>query len=234
MNPMIFQNLPLTPDPSPPQIQKPYVPMLNTNPMTMSDVSRPAQSPAIVSASSGHLPFVLVYDSELLAEQLTLVEKAALSEVDWSDLVNMRWDSSSTSMLNWVDFLSSGDHKGIDLVITRFNIVVKWVLSEIVLTQNIRERAQTIMKFIHVAAHARRLHNYATMLQITIALTSTDCTRLKKTWELVSPPERSLLMNMEILSQPLRNFHDLRVEMETADLTEGCIPFVGKLCTTCD
>jgi len=64
-------------------------------------------------------------------------------------------------------------------------------------------------------------------LQLTIALTSVDCTRLKKTWELVPQPERSLLKNMEALIQPLRNFHELRVEMETADLTEGCIPFVG-------
>jgi hypothetical protein len=139
----------------------------------------------------------------------------------------MQWDNSVTTILNWVEFLSAADHKGIDLVITRFNIMVKWTLSEIVLTHNIHERAQTIMKYIHVAAHSRRLHNYATMLQITIALTSSDCSRLKKTWELVHPPERSLLKNMEALIQPLRNFHDLRVEMETADLTEGCIPFVG-------
>jgi hypothetical protein len=228
VNLMMFQKPPLTPDPSPTQYQKPFYKMINQT-ESAKEAEDAANSAARVSASSGHIPWILPFDSELLAEQMTLVEKAALSEVDWSDLVNMRWDNSATTMLNWVDFLSAGDHKGIDLVITRFNIMVKWALSEIVLTQNIYERAQTIMKYIHVAAHARRLRNYATMLQITIALTSSDCSRLKQTWELVHPPERSLLKNMEALIQPLRNFHDLRVEMETADLTEGCIPFVGML-----
>jgi hypothetical protein len=226
VNLMMFQKPPLTPDPSPTQIQRPFSKIID-HPTVAKEVRDSGNSPPIASANPGHLPWILAYDSELVAEQMTLVEKAALSEVDWSDLVNMGWDNSVATILNWVEFLSAADHKGIDLVITRFNIMVKWTLSEIVLTHNIHERAQTIMKFIHVAAHSRRLHNYATMLQITIALTSSDCSRLKKTWELVHPPERSLLKNMEALIQPLRNFHDLRVEMETADLTEGCIPFVG-------
>jgi RasGEF domain/RasGEF N-terminal motif len=226
VNLMMFQKPPLTPDPSPTQVQRPFS-KITDHPTVVKETRDPGNSPPVASANPGHLPWILAYDSELVAEQMTLVEKAALSEVDWSDLVNMRWDNSVTTILNWVDFLSAADHKGIDLVITRFNVMVKWTLSEIVLTHNIYERAQTIMKYIHVAAHSRRLHNYATMLQITIALTSSDCSRLKKTWELVHPPERSLLKNMEALIQPLRNFHDLRVEMETADLTEGCIPFVG-------
>jgi hypothetical protein len=223
---MMFQKPPLTPDPSPTQIQLPFSKMINqSTPAKEALASTP--SPAKASARSGHIPWILAYDSELMAEQMTLVEKAALSEIDWSDLVNMRWDNSATTIPNWVDFLAAGDRRGIDLVIARFNLMVKWVLSEVVLTQNIHERAQTIMKCIHLAAHARRLHNYATMLQITMALTSKDCSRLKKTWNLVPPPEISLLKNMEALMQPLRNFHDLRIEMETADLAEGCIPFVG-------
>jgi hypothetical protein len=223
---MMFQKPPLTPDPSPTQIQRPFSKAID-HPTAAKEARDSGNAPPVASANPGHLPWILAYDSELVAEQMTLVEKAALSEIDWSDLVNMRWDNPVATALNWVEFLSAADHKGIDLVITRFNIMVKWTLSEIVLTHNIHERAQTIMKYIHVAAHSRRLHNYATMLQITIALTSSDCSRLKKTWELVHPPERSLLKNMEALIQPLRNFHDLRVEMETADLTEGCIPFVG-------
>lgn len=174
-----------------------------------------------------HVPFVLACDSRLLAQQLTLVEKAALDEVDWKDLVEMRWNNTSSSALNWVQFLTEQERKGIDLVVGRFNLMVKWVLSEIVLTRDIQERAQTITKFIHVAAHARRICNYSTMLQIAIALSSVDCTRLRKTWELVSPADKQLLKGMESLIQPVRNFHELRVEMETANLQDGCIPFVG-------
>jgi len=65
------------------------------------------------------------------------------------------------------------------------------------------------------------------MLQLTIALTSIDCSRLSKTWDIVSAPDKSLLKHMEALVQPIRNFHDLRLEMESADLSDGCIPFIG-------
>ncbi|EHY54272.1 Guanine nucleotide exchange factor lte1 [Exophiala dermatitidis] len=189
--------------------------------------SPPLQPLARLPAGPAHVPFVLACDSQVLAQQMTLVEKSALCEVEWSDLVEMRWNNKAADVLDWVECLARGDITGIDLVITRFNLVVKWALSEIVLTQDIHERARVITKFIHVAAHARRLHNYATMLQLTIALTSTDCTRLTQTWDMVADPDKSLLKHMEALVQPVRNFHDLRLEMESADLSDGCIPFIG-------
>ncbi|KAK5447879.1 Guanine nucleotide exchange factor lte1 [Exophiala xenobiotica] len=207
---------------------------MHTNNVQPSVNRQPPLAPASSSqaiprlpAGPAHLPFVLACDSQVLAQQMTLVEKSALCEVEWSDLVEMRWDNKAAEVLDWVECLAKGTIRGIDLVITRFNLVVKWALSEIVLTQNLHERARVITKYIHVAAHARRLHNYATMLQLTIALTSTDCTRLSKTWDMVSGPDRSLLKHMEALVQPIRNFHDLRLEMESADLNDGCVPFIG-------
>lgn len=226
VDPTIFQQKPLTPQPSPKQGITPptsQVPLAHILPRRLSG----AVASATVTTSAGHIPFVLACASELLAQQLTLVEKAALSEVDWSDLVDMRWDSKSPNILNWVEYLAVKHSRGIDLVITRFHIVVKWVLSEIVMTQNLHERVQAITKYIHIASHARQIHNYATMLQITIALTSIDCTRLKSTWELISEADKALLKEMETVIQPIRNFHDLRIEMETANLQDGCIPFVG-------
>jgi hypothetical protein len=209
------------------QIPETIKPSATRQPAKQQD-SFSTQPLARLPAGPAHMPFILACDSQMLAQQMTLVEKSALCEVEWSDLVEMRWDSKNADVVDWVECLSSGNIRGIDLVSTRFNLVVKWALSEIVLTQDIRERARVITKYIHVAAHARRLHNYATMLQLTLALTSTDCTRLSKTWALVSSPDKSLLKHMETLAQPLRNFHDLRTEMESADLSDGCVPFLGK------
>jgi RasGEF domain/RasGEF N-terminal motif len=219
--------MPLTPDTSPLQEH-----MTHDNDSFLDEMTTPRrkeqkQESVRLSSSPGHIPFILACDSIVLAQQFTLVEQAALTEVDWSDLVEMRWDNKSANIHDWVEYICKQDNKGVDLVITRFNLVVKWTLSEIVMTQDINERARVLAKFIHIAAHCRRLHNYATMLQITIALTSIDCARLTKTWQLVSSPDHSLLKNMEALIQPVRNFHDLRNEMESSDLTEGCIPFIG-------
>ncbi|KAF7118932.1 hypothetical protein CNMCM5793_008570 [Aspergillus hiratsukae] len=233
MDPVLFPAEPLTPDPSPrnKNAERNNLRALNTQQVSGDVLSRSEMDRQRHNVSKypdpDHVPFILSCESQILAQQLTLVEMAALSEVDWRDLVDMNWSSGSPSTRNWVQFLTEEERRGIDLVVGRFNLMVRWVVSEIVLVRAVEERANTIIKFIHTAAHARRICNYATMLQIAIALSSTDCSRLQKTWALVPPSERRLLKDMELLIQPVRNFHDLRVEMETANLQEGCIPFVG-------
>ncbi|KAF2787081.1 ras GEF [Melanomma pulvis-pyrius CBS 109.77] len=174
-----------------------------------------------------HLPFVLAYDSETLAQQFTIVEKDALDEIDWKELIELRWKQSSPQIRDWVQYLRTQEARGVDVVIARFNLVVKWAVSECILTESIEERARCIVKYIHIAAYARRLRNYATMYQITIALLSNDISRLKNTWALVPAAELQTMRDLEALVQPLRNFHNLRVEMETATTEEGCIPFIG-------
>jgi hypothetical protein len=180
------------------------------------------------TAAPAHLPFILGYDSEMLAQQFTIVEKDALDEIDWRELIELRWKQSSPQIRDWVQYLRTQEARGVDVVIARFNLVVKWAVSECLLTENTEERARCIIKYIHIATHARRLRNYATMYQITVALLSNDIARLKKTWALIPAAEIQTMKDLEALVQPLRNFHNLRVEMETATVEEGCIPFIGK------
>ncbi|RAL09554.1 mitotic regulator LTE1 [Aspergillus homomorphus CBS 101889] len=232
LNPVLFPTQPLTPDPSPRNMAEQVdgrtldVQHVSSDVLSRSEKNHQLLRP-LNDTEPDHVPFVLSCESHVLAQQLTLVEMAALSEVDWKDLIDMRWSSGSPSALNWIQFLKDGERRGIDLVVGRFNLMVKWVLSEIVLTLDIHERARTIAKFIHTAVHARRMCNYATMLQIAIALSSSDCSRLQGTWALVPAGDKHMLKDMESLIQPIRNFHDLRLEMETANAQDGCIPFVG-------
>jgi hypothetical protein len=230
---VLFQDEPLTPDTSPRRrdvetagTRPRDLPNFSSNVLANSENQRQIPNP-INTSGCDHVPFVLACESQVLAQQLTLVEMAALSEVDWRDLVEMKWSNVSPCIVSWAKFLTAEERKGIDLVVGRFNLMVKWAVSEIVLTRDIHERARTIIKYIHTAAHARRLCNYATMLQIAIALSSSDCSRLERTWELVPLEDKRLFRDMECLIQPVRNFNDLRVEMETANLQEGCIPFIG-------
>lgn len=182
----------------------------------------------VASNDPPHLPFILAYDSETLAQQFTIIEKDALDEIDWRELIELRWKQSSPQISDWVHYLRTEEAKGVDVVIARFNLVVKWAVSEIVLTESIEERARCIVKYIHIATYTRRLRNYATMYQITIALMSADISRMRKTWSLVPPAELQTMRELEALVQPLKNFHNLRMEMETASVEEGCIPFIGK------
>jgi hypothetical protein len=99
------------------------------------------------------------------------------------------------------------------------------------------ERAQCITKFVHIATHSHRsLRNFATAAQITIALLSSDLSRLSTTWSKVAQAEKDALESLESLVSPVRNFAVLRAEMESAaaELSDdevttgkGVIPFLG-------
>jgi hypothetical protein len=192
-----------------------------------SPIEAPGQQERATSPAS-HMPFVLAYDSEVLAQQFTIIERDALDEIDWKELIELRWKQSSPQIRDWVHYLRTEEARGVDVVIARFNLVVKWVVSECVLTEDIHERARCIVKYIHIATHARRLRNYATMYQIAIALISNDVSRMRKTWALVPAAELHVMKELEAIVQPLKNFHNLRLEMETATVDDGCIPFIGK------
>lgn len=211
---------PPTPDPSPVSL-----PVQPTGPKTAASQAFSISTQNL--SAHRHVPFVMSFDSGVIAQQFTIIERDALNEINWQDLIDMRWHHTSPSTLNWVDYLRTQDPTGIELVTARFNLVVKWVLSEIVLTQSVEERAWAIVKYIHIARHCRKTHNFATMFQLTIALTSVDISRLTKTWELVPIVDKKTLKELETLVTPIKNFHNLRQEMETTNSEEGCIPVIA-------
>ena len=220
------QRKPPTPEPSP--VSRKNEPSKTSTPdTTKTPITQPLPTMTQNFMTRRHIPFILSFESSVLAEQFTIIEKDAVNEINWQDLIDMRWHHNSPSTQNWVEFLRTQDPTGIELVTARFNIMVKWALSEIVLTQSLEERAMCIIKYIHIAQQARELHNYATMFQFTIALTSIDCTRLTKTWDLIPTAEKKTLSDLEALVTPIRNFHNLRQEMETGNSDDGCIPVVA-------
>ncbi|KAK4998704.1 Guanine nucleotide exchange factor lte1 [Elasticomyces elasticus] len=192
-------------------------------PMSGADLTQ-ATAP---SQPSAHLPFILAYSSEAIAQQMTLLERDALEELDWKELIDCKWQQSLPKFLSWVTYLRSGNPHGVEISISRFNLVVGWAIAECVMTADVDERAACITKFIHIAALARRLRNYATTYQLTSALLSSNLSRLSKTWLRVSSADIATLKDLEALVQPVRNFHPLRTEMERLGPEDGCIPFIG-------
>lgn len=221
---LILKPLPPTPEASPAGLIDPLTQdeVLSSHHQDLRN-ARPQEA----KKYSVHLPFILAFDSETLAQQFTLIEKDALNEIDWKELVDMEWKNTTNSdSRSWVDFLRNTDAHGVEVVIARFNLVVKWAISEIVLTKHIEERAKCIIKFIHIAAHCRKHRNFATMAQLTVALSSSEVSRLSRTWEHVKPSDMKTLGELESLVTPMRNFFNLRAEMESASDAK-CIPFVG-------
>jgi hypothetical protein len=76
---------------------------------------------------AAHLPFILQYDSTVLARQFTLIEKDICAEIDWAELIEPTWMERSTELVDvrdWKGFVvrDEGD-RGLDTVMARFNLV---------------------------------------------------------------------------------------------------------------
>lgn len=203
---------------------------LPPEPVTAKGIQRPPHDPLSVASSvphGNHTPFILNFTSEQLTEQFTLIERDALAEIDWKELIELKWSQKLNPIQSWLGYLVERNSSGVEVVITRFNLMVNWVKSEILLTQLLKERVLAISRFIHVAHQARRLQNYSTMMQIVLALSSASMKQLRKTWEKVPLTDIELLENLEKVVSPFRNFQHLRVEFNSLDTSIGCIPFLG-------
>jgi hypothetical protein len=76
---------------------------------------------------ASHLPFILQYDSAVLARQFTLIEKDILAEIDWAELVEPTWMNRSPELVDvrdWKGFIvrDEGDG-GLHTVAAHFNLV---------------------------------------------------------------------------------------------------------------
>lgn len=183
-----------------------------------------------------HLPFILSFPSSLLAQQFTLIEVEALSEIHFRELLEMKWThDTAASIHSWPKFLQklstiedddSVSH-GIEICAARSSIMTSWAISQVVLTSKLEERAMTVAKLIHIANECRKLGNYATLFQLTVALSNPVLSDLRETWARVPAMDITMLRDLETLIQPANNFRRLRDEMENVLGKRACIPLVA-------
>lgn len=184
-----------------------------------------------VVQNSSHVSFVLSCTSLSLAEHLTMIEKDMLQEIDWKELIELQWNKELTPVNSWLEIIVNesyyNQNKGVNLVIARFNLMVNWVISEVLLTRTEAEQIAIISRFIHVAHHCLAMQNFSTVMQIVLALTSEKITKLKSTWKNLPPGDILTLKNLEELASPTKNFIKIRLCMNQLQPSKGCIPFVG-------
>lgn len=176
-----------------------------------------------------HTPFVLCHSSKSIAEQFTLIERDALMEVDWKEVLDMSWSRhEATRIDSWLNFVCDENHPGgIELIVTRFNLISNWVISQILLCKDLDIRVLTISRFIHIALHCKNIQNYSTMFQIVLALTSNIVKKLKNTWRNVHAGDLLILKSLKDTVSPEKNFLNLRKELGCIVASKGVIPFLA-------
>ncbi|CAR22382.1 mitotic regulator LTE1 [Lachancea thermotolerans CBS 6340] len=180
-----------------------------------------------ISNAEQHVPFILMYDSKSIAEQLTLIEREILNEIDWKDLLDLRVKRKVLPVTSWLQLLLQNEQlSGIDLAIARFNLTVDWIISEIVLTRDNKLRRNTIQRFIHVAEHCKLFQNYNTLMQIVLALSSLVVQSYRDAWRLVEPGDLLSWESLKNVPSLEKNYYNIRMLLNDIEPIKGCIPFI--------
>lgn len=175
-----------------------------------------------------HIPFILMYSSRDIAQQMTLIERDVLNEVDWKSLLQLQMDENLKSYTSWLEVLVNQDElSGIDLGVARFNLTVDWIISEIVLTKAVKLKRNILQKYIHVAEHCIKLQNFNTSMQIVLALSSIEVQHFKESWRLVEPGDMLIWAEMKnLFSSEYDDYKGLRELMNDMEPIRGCLPFL--------
>ncbi|PWN50433.1 hypothetical protein IE53DRAFT_362372 [Violaceomyces palustris] len=177
-----------------------------------------------------HRSFLHAFKSEVIAHQLTLIEAELFKSLSWDELAGSRWKErkSKVQVLDWESFYQSRvreklecqskglmyRERAVEAIVARFNLTCNWVASEIVLTQNLDERAALIGKFIRIAFKCYRQSNFASMTQIVFGLQSPWVERLRKTWSKIGLWELRVLKDLKAFTNPSKGFNTLRNAMQ--------------------
>ena len=181
-----------------------------------------------ISNNQHHIPFILMYDSQSVAEQLTLIEKELLKEIDWKDMLDLNIEYQGPNVTSWLQLLIGNESlSGIDLMVARFNLTVTWIISEISLTQDIKMRRNTIQRFIHVADHCLKFQNYNTLMEIVLALSSTTVQKMIDAWRLIEPGDLLTWEELKNISNLNSNYSSIRQLLSEVNPLIGCIPFIA-------
>ncbi|CBQ69483.1 conserved hypothetical protein [Sporisorium reilianum SRZ2] len=216
-----------------------------------------------------HRSFLLSYRSESVARQMCLIEAELLRSVTWDELASSRWRERrfGAEVTDWESFYRDRvrdrleaqrlgemhQERAVEAIVARFNLTANWVASEVVLTQNIDERAAVISKLIRIAWKCYLQSNFASLAQIIFGLSTPWVERLRRTWNRVGYFEMRMWRDLNSFVGPRHNFRHLRNAMlqlaessagdsrpgganaastTAADASKtasarGCIPFFG-------
>ena len=153
----------LQPQSPPQQIVIPTAPLIPQLPLAHSQMHPKAAEPILAQLSQRpHRSFVLNYPTDVLAEHFALIDRELFMSVKFEELVTDGWmEVDEIHVLDWGQYLKeraawkaegvNGDKTTpLAALRARFNLVVAWVVSEVVLTQP-GERSVVVGKFVRIA-----------------------------------------------------------------------------------
>ncbi|XP_014767653.1 rap guanine nucleotide exchange factor 4 isoform X1 [Octopus bimaculoides] len=112
----------------------------------------------------------------------------------------------------------------LDLFLRRFNEVQYWVVTEILLTQNLNKRVHLLRKFIKLASYCKEYQNMSSFFAIVLGLSNIAVSRLSQTWEKLPGKLKKMFSEFETIMDPSRNHRVYRLSI--SKMRPPIIPFM--------
>lgn len=165
---------------------------------------------------------ILDLHPEEIARQMTIIDSNLFRNIKPQEFLNLGWTKPDKETRS----------PGIIAMINMFNHISKWVSSEIVLQQDIKQRAIVITRFICVAQKCLEYNNINGVMEIVASLQNSAIHRLYNTWELIPQKALDMFSHLSLLMNGNAgegNFKDYREALK--NVVPPVVPYLGLFLT---
>ncbi|RYO78842.1 hypothetical protein DL766_006807 [Monosporascus sp. MC13-8B] len=168
--------------------------------------------------AGGTSPSFIDFDPLEIARQLTLKQMNVFCAIMPEELLGSQWMKKGG--------VDSPNVKAMSAFSTDLsNLVADTILH----FPEAKKRAATIKQWVKIAHQCLELNNYDGLMAIVCSLNSSIISRLRRTWDLVSPRRREMLKNLQAVVEPSNNNKVLRARLQGH--VPPCLPFLGMFLT---
>lgn len=168
--------------------------------------------------AGGTCPTLLDFDPLEIARQLTIKQMTVFCSIMPEELLGSQWMKKRGVGAPNVKAMSS------------FSTELSNLVADTILQYGeVKKRALMIKQWIKVANQCLELHNYDALMAIICSLNSSTITRLRRTWDVISPKRRQMLKHLQGIVEPNQNNKILRARLH--DHVPPCLPFLGMFLT---
>ncbi|KAK8086825.1 hypothetical protein PG994_001799 [Apiospora phragmitis] len=168
--------------------------------------------------NGGASPCVLDFEPLEIARQLTLKQMNIFCSILPEELLGSQWMKKGG-----IDSPNVKAMSGLSTDVS--NVVADTILQH----SDVKKRAAVIKQWIKIAHQCLHLNNYDGLMAIICSLNSSIISRLRKTWEFVSPKRREMLQALQTIVEPSNNNKVLRARLQGH--IPPCLPFLGMFLT---
>jgi len=154
--------------------------------------------------------------AELLSQQLCIIDQKLFKAIRARELVNQNWKRKNKQTLA----------PNVLKMIDQFNQLSKWVQIEILLSEGLKQRVESMIKFLKISDLCMEKRNYNSANAIYAGLSADPIYKLKAARNKITGKDQNLYTKLQETFTPRNGFRNLRHALRNAS-KQGGIPHIG-------